>query len=78
MKYSTLSSSLMLLLASTSFSAHANENKESQTTIFYGGPVITMEKSQPRAEAVVTSKYGKIVYVGSEQEALKQYPNSKK
>ncbi|KJF95293.1 amidohydrolase [Photobacterium angustum] len=78
MKYSTLSSSLMLLLASTSFSAHANENKDPQTTIFYGGPVITMEKSQPRAEAVVTSKYGKIVYVGSEKEALKQYPNSKK
>lgn len=45
MKYSTLSSSLMLMLASTSFSALANENKDSQTTIFYGGSVITMEKS---------------------------------
>ncbi len=78
MKYSTLSSSLMLMLASTSFSALANEHKDPQTTIFYGGSVITMEKSQPRAEAVVTSKYGKIVYVGSEIEALKQYPNSKK
>ncbi|MCG3862691.1 MULTISPECIES: amidohydrolase [unclassified Photobacterium] len=78
MKYSTLSSLLMLLLASTSFSAHANENKDPQTTIFYGGSVITMEKAQPRAEAVVTSKYGKIVYVGLEKDALKQYPNSKK
>ncbi len=37
-----------------------------------------MENDQPTAEAVVTSQYGKIVYVGSEQEALKQYPDSKK
>ena len=42
MKYSTLSSSLMLMLASTSFSA-LRLNKDSQTTIFYGGSVITLE-----------------------------------
>ncbi|WP_318520814.1 amidohydrolase [Photobacterium leiognathi] len=78
MKYSKLTSSLMLLLASASTTVYAAPEVKSKTTIFYGGPIITMENTQPSAEAVVTSEYGKIVYVGSEKEALKQYPNSKK
>ncbi len=68
----------MLLLASSSTAVYAVPEVKSKTTIFYGGPIITMENTQPSAEAVVTSEYGKIVYVGSEKEALKQYPNSKK
>ncbi|WP_318513059.1 amidohydrolase [Photobacterium leiognathi] len=78
MKYSKLTSSLMLLLASASTVVYAAPEVKSKTTIFYGGPIITMENAQPSVEAVVTSEYGKIVYVGSEKEALKQYPNSKK
>ncbi|WP_434139253.1 amidohydrolase [Photobacterium leiognathi] len=78
MKYSKLTSSLMLLLASALTAVYAAPEVKSKTTIFYGGPIITMENTQPSAEAVVTSEYGKIVYVGSEKEALKQYPNSKK
>ncbi|WP_318502872.1 amidohydrolase [Photobacterium leiognathi] len=78
MKYSKLTSSLMLLLASAATAVYAAPEVKSKTTIFYGGPIITMENTQPSAEAVVTSEYGKIVYVGSEKEALKQYPNSKK
>ncbi len=68
----------MLLLASASTVVYAAPEVKSKTTIFYGGPIITMENAQPSVEAVVTSEYGKIVYVGSEKEALKQYPNSKK
>ncbi len=68
----------MLLLASAATAVYAAPEVKSKTTIFYGGPIITMENTQPSAEAVVTSEYGKIVYVGSEKEALKQYPNSKK
>ncbi|WP_305830576.1 amidohydrolase [Photobacterium leiognathi] len=78
MKYSKLTSSLMLLLISASTAVYAAPEVKSKTTIFYSGPIITMENTQPSAEAVVTSEYGKIVYVGSEKEALKQYPNSKK
>ncbi|WP_318483285.1 amidohydrolase [Photobacterium leiognathi] len=78
MKYSKLTSSLMLLLASASTAVFAAPEVKSKMTIFYGGPIITMENTQSSAEAVVTSEYGKIVYVGSEKEALKQYPNSKK
>ncbi|WP_318522449.1 amidohydrolase [Photobacterium leiognathi] len=78
MKYSKLTSSLMLLLASASTAVYAAPEVKPKTTIFYGGPIITMENTQPSAEAVVISEYGKIVYVGSEKEALKQYPNSKK
>ncbi len=68
----------MLLLASASTAVFAAPEVKSKMTIFYGGPIITMENTQSSAEAVVTSEYGKIVYVGSEKEALKQYPNSKK
>ncbi len=68
----------MLLLSAASTAVYASSDADSKTTIFYGGPIITMEKAQPSAEAVVTSEFGKIVYVGSEKEALKQYPDSKK
>ncbi len=68
----------MLLLSAASTAVYASSDSDSKTTIFYGGPIITMEKAQPSAEAVVTSEFGKIVYVGSEKEALKQYPDSKK
>ncbi|MBP2701213.1 amidohydrolase [Photobacterium lucens] len=78
MKYSKLTSSIMLLLSAASTAVYASSDADSKTTIFYGGPIITMEKAQPSAEAVVTSEFGKIVYVGSEKEALKQYPDSKK
>jgi len=45
-------------------------------TLWFGGPIITMEKTQPRAEAVVTDSSGKIVFVGSLSVAQKQFPDS--
>ena len=72
MKYTKIASSLLFLATVASHSAFATPSKAPMTTIFYGGPIITMEKDKPTAEAVVTSQYGKIVYVGTEQEALKQ------
>ncbi|MEC6907663.1 amidohydrolase [Photobacterium piscicola] len=78
MKQTKIASSLLFLSSVISFSAFAAPSTTPETTIFYGGPIITMEKAKPTAEAVVTSQYGKIVYVGSEQDALKQYPDSKK
>lgn len=78
MRITKIASSLLFLASAASSSAFATPSNTPLTTIFYGGPIITMEKDHPKAEAVVTSQYGKIVYVGSEQEALKQYPNSQK
>lgn len=78
MKQTKIASSLLFLSSVISFSAFAAPSTTPETTIFYGGPIITMEKAKPTAEAVVTSQYGKIVYVGSEKDALKQYPDSKK
>ena len=78
MKQTKIASSLLFLSSVISYSAFAAPSTTPETTIFYGGPIITMEKAKPTAEAVVTSQYGKIVYVGSEKVALKQYPDSKK
>ncbi|MEC6798477.1 amidohydrolase [Photobacterium sp. S4TG1] len=78
MNQTKIVSSLLFLSSVMSYSAVAAPSTLPATTIFYGGPIITMEKAKPTAEAVVTSQYGKIVYVGSEKEALKQYPDSKK
>ncbi|SKC31420.1 N-substituted formamide deformylase precursor [Photobacterium piscicola] len=78
MKQTKIASSLLFLSSVISYSAFAAPSTTPETTIFYGGPIITMEKAKPTAEAVVTSQYGKIVYVGSEKDALKQYPDSKK
>jgi len=33
--------------------------------IWFGGPIITMEQKQPRAEAVVSESGGQILFVGS-------------
>ncbi|MUH97439.1 amidohydrolase family protein [Aliivibrio fischeri] len=48
------------------------------STLFYGGSVITMEEAKPRAEAVVASADGKIQFVGTKEEALKEYPQATK
>jgi predicted amidohydrolase YtcJ len=47
-----------------------------QYSTYFGGEIVTMEKSQPNAEAVVASKDGKIVFVGDKDAADKQFPNS--
>ncbi len=43
---------------------------------YFGGDIITMEKSQPNAGAVVTSKDGKIVFVGDKADADQHFPHS--
>ena len=38
-------------------------------TLWYGGPIITMDKDQPRVDAVVSTSGGEILFVGSLVEA---------
>ncbi|MCP4260030.1 MAG: amidohydrolase [Planctomycetes bacterium] len=45
-------------------------------TLWFGGPIITMEQNQPRAEAVVSESGGKILFVGSLAAARNQFPDS--
>jgi predicted amidohydrolase YtcJ len=49
-----------------------NQNEQSTTTIYYGGDIITMEADSANyAEAVVIAD-GKILFVGSKEEAMKK------
>ncbi|MGI9222540.1 MAG: amidohydrolase [Woeseiaceae bacterium] len=45
-------------------------------TLWHGGPIVTMNPEQPRADAVVTSDAGEILYVGSLPGAQEQFPNA--
>ncbi|BAJ03106.1 amidohydrolase [Shewanella violacea] len=64
-------------LFSLSTFAADNGQTKSQYTTYYGGDIVTMERSQPTAEAVVASDKGKILFVGDKSDALKQFPASR-
>ena len=46
-------------------------------TLWHGGPIITMDDSQPRAEAVISSIGGEILFVGPLAAAREQFPDAK-
>ncbi|MGR5230848.1 amidohydrolase [Vibrio rotiferianus] len=58
--------------------AQATAPAESGETIYLADTIITMDEDQPRVEAVVADDDGKIVFVGQEAQALKQFPNADK
>ncbi len=71
-----------ILLIASSCKEGAKSNKEtpasSDTTLYYGGDIITMEGEEAEyAEAVVREK-GEISFVGSLEEAEKQFPKANK
>jgi len=45
-------------------------------TLWYGGPVVTMDKDQPRVEAVISDSGGLIVFAGSLATAREQFPEA--
>ncbi|BBM67165.1 hypothetical protein VA249_38110 [Vibrio alfacsensis] len=59
-------------------SSKAIEQAASGETIYLANTIITMDEDQPRVEAVVADDDGTIVFVGKEQQALKQFPNAEK
>ena len=63
------------LFSLTAISADSIQSSALYST-YSGGDIITMEQAQPKAEAVVTSKDGKIVFVGDKADADKKFPNS--
>jgi predicted amidohydrolase YtcJ len=52
------------------FSADNKDESETADTIYHGGPIITIDDANPRAEAVAV-KDGKIIAVGKKDEVLK-------
>ncbi len=53
--------------------ATETEPNEISETIYFGGDIITMEGDQPEYTEAVVQQNGKIVFVGSKDEALKNY-----
>lgn len=45
-------------------------------TLWFGGPIVTMDKDQPRVEAVVSDSGGRIVFAGSLATAREQFPEA--
>jgi len=45
-------------------------------TLWFGGPVVTMDKDQPRVEAVVSGSGGRILFAGSLATAREQFPEA--
>ena len=51
--------------------------KNAANTLWFGGPIVTMDKDQPRVEAVVSDSSGRVVFAGSLATAREQFPESK-
>lgn len=49
-----------------------------QQTIYYGGDIITMEGDEPEYVEAVVQREGKIIFVGSKEEAFKQFEGKAK
>lgn len=77
MKKTTLILASILLMFSCKESnkniADVSEANPNNHTIYYGGDILTMEGESPEYAEAVVQKNGKIVFVGSKEEALKQY-----
>lgn len=79
---------LTLFVASALLIISCKENKKStdvattsnqiNQTIYYGGDILTMEGDTPEYAEAIVEKEGKIIFVGSKEEALKQYNNQAK
>jgi predicted amidohydrolase YtcJ len=53
-----------------------DQEAATEDTLWFGGPIVTMDDAQPRAEAVVSDDSGQIVFVGSLATARKQFPGA--
>lgn len=66
---------LTLFLLGVSFACNSpseNSNVESPATVYFGGDIITMEGDTPEYVEALVEKDGKILFVGSSAEAMKE------
>ncbi len=79
---------LLTIIVATLFSCNQSkkDSKEKavaepyklQQTIFYGGDIITMEGDSPEYVEAVVQREGKIIFVGSKEEAFKRFEGKAK
>lgn len=54
-------------------SCQSGKSKSTDSTIYYGGDIVTMEGESPEYVEALVAHEGKIVFVGEKSEALKKY-----
>ena len=72
---------LGILLLISSCNENSKKNKEydpSQTTIYFGGDILTMEGEEAQYVEAVVQQNGKITFVGTLKNAEKQFPKASK
>lgn len=65
------------LTAAMTLSAAQLSHAEAQGTLYYGGPILTMEGDKPAYAEVVVSDGGMIAFVGKDSAARKQFPDAR-
>jgi len=72
MRHSTYLTSILLGILVACSSPTENLEAESPTTVYFGGDIITMEGDSPEYVEALVEKDGKILFVGSSAEAIKE------
>ncbi|QAA80364.1 amidohydrolase [Aequorivita sp. H23M31] len=75
-KITLIFASLLLIISCKEKNKELNDVAETNSinhTIYYGGDILTMEGEVPEYVEAVVQKDGEIVFVGTKEEALKQY-----
>jgi predicted amidohydrolase YtcJ/heat shock protein HslJ len=62
---------LVLLMASCTKTDHKNTGIEMADAIYFGGDILTMEGNEPNYVEALAVKDGKIIFIGTKEEALK-------
>ncbi len=74
----TLFSLLLLLSCDTQKKGSTDETSVHNHTIFYNGDIVTMEGDSPQYAEAVVEREGEIVFVGSKDEAFKEFEGKAK
>ncbi len=64
---------LMIAACSHAGKKDTTDTSDSQATIYFGGDILTMESAKPQYAEAVVQQQGKIVFIGSKNDALKAY-----
>ncbi len=69
---------ILITACSHSGKKESANNTTPEATIYYGGDILTMEGEEPQYAEAIVQQQGKIVFVGSKGEALKDFKNNVK
>ena len=72
---------IFLLMSSCEDTSRTNEDiptSPNQTTIYFGGDILTMEGEEAQSAEAVVQQDGKIAFVGNLEDAEEQFPKASK